>query len=147
MRIISRIVYFVAGACALYVVLAPTLSGLPNLQPLWLKAGLSCGAILLIAGAIGMGDFRFRLVAIGSTVVLALYGSLVILRVLQRFGLYHVQTRLVAALEPPRWRFTLDMPMFFLLLFSALVSLGLSIQSARNAAQHPRHEAEPRPVK
>ena len=129
MRIISRIIYFVAGVSALYVVLAPALSGLPNLQPVWLTVGIWCGAILLIAGALGIHDFRFRLVAIGSTVVLALYGHLAILRILQRFGLYHVHTRLVTALEPPRWRFTFDRPMFFLLLFSALVSFGLSIQS------------------
>lgn len=129
---ISRLIYFTAGLCALYMSLAPMVSGLPDARPPWVILGFWCGTIFLIAAAVlGARGLGSRFAAIGSGVVVALYGCLVIIPMLSRLGYYHPQTHLVAAQEGAldRWRFVLDKPVFFILLFSAVVSLGLSIRS------------------
>ena len=129
MRIASRFVNFLAGASALYVVLAPRLSDLPNLQPVWVTAALWSGAILLLVASLIARDFGSRLAAVGSCIILARYCCLAVLLILVQLGYYHFETRLVASHEAPRWRYTLDKPILILLLVSALVSLGLALRS------------------
>ena len=136
MRITSHLVYFLAGASALYQVLAPRLSGMPNLQPTWFTAALWCGAILLLAASLIVRDFGSRLAAVGSGIIVALYCCSLVLPILARLGYYHIETRLVAMIEPPRWRFDLDKPIFILLLISGLVSLGLALRSVTRHRPH-----------
>ncbi len=138
MRIASHLVYFLAGASALYIVFAPSLSGLPNFQPTWFTAALWCGAILLLAASLIVRDFGSRLAAVGSGIIVALYCCSLVLPILARLGYYHVETRLVAMPEPPRWRFDLDKPMLILLLISVLVSLGLALRSLVKQRPHAR---------
>ena len=138
MRIASHLVYFLAGTSALYMVLAPKLSGLPNRQPTWFTAALWCGAILLLAASLVVWDLGSRLAAVGSGIIVALYCCLLVLPILARLGYYHIETRLVAMSEPPRWRFDLDKPMLTLLLISVLVSLGLALRSVAKQRPHAR---------
>ena len=136
MKISSYLIYFLTGACALYPVLAPRLSGLPNLQPTWFSAALWCGAILLLATSLILRDFGSRLAAVGSGIILALYCCFLVLPILARLGYYHIETRLVAMPEAPRWRYDLDKPMLIVLLISVLVSLGLALWSVARQRLH-----------
>ena len=141
MRIISRLVYLVAGLSALYMAIAPTISGVPSLRSAWVTTAFWCGAILLMVAALGTHDLVDNSALIGSSVIVALYGCLAMMPILARLGYYHLETRLVAMREPPRWRFVFDKPVLFLLLFSALAALGLSLQGIveyrkRERSQH-----------
>lgn len=137
MRITLRVVSLVTSVLALYMVLAPALSALPNRQPLWLQTGFWSAAILLILSAFGTGSSGGRLALLGSSLVIAVYCCAALTLFLARIGYLHFRTRLVAAPEFPRWRLTLDKPVLFLLLFFALATLGLALQSRYQARVYP----------
>ena len=86
MRVIPHLVYFLAGVSALYLVLAPRLSGLPNLQAGWVTAALWVGAILLLAASLIVREFGSRLAVVGSSIIVALYSCFMILVVYQNFS-------------------------------------------------------------
>lgn len=133
MRIASHLVYLVAGISALYVVLAPELSDMPNRQPIWMTSALWCGAILLLLASLITGNVRSRLAALGGGTIVALYLFLTILSILARHGYYRVETKLVATREPPLWRYTFDKPMLVVLIVSGLISLLLALRSMPTA--------------
>lgn len=133
MRITLRVVSLVTSVLALYMVLAPALSALPNRQPVWLQTGVWSAAILLIVSAFGTGSFSGRLALVGSSLVIAVYCCSAFALFLARIGYLHFRTQLVAAPEFPEWRLTLDRPVFFLLFFFALATLGLALQSQYQA--------------
>ena len=83
----------------------------------------------MIVAALATQDIGSRMAAVGSSVIVALYCCLGMMPVLVQLGFYHLETRLVAAHEAPWWRYDLDRPVLFLLLFAALISLGISIQA------------------
>lgn len=136
MAIASHLVYFLAGASALYMVLANFLSDMPNSQPVWVTAALWCGAVLLLASCLVTRKNGNRLAAAGSGIIVALYAFFLILPILMRYasgkscyGDYHFEGRLVATHEAPRWRYTFDKPMLVLLLASGLISFFVALQS------------------
>jgi len=103
MKIIPHLVYFLAGVSALYLVLAPKLSELPNLQAGWVTAALWVGAILLLAASLIVRDFGSRLAIFSSSIRVALYSCFMILPIVARLGYYHVESRIVATHEVPTW--------------------------------------------
>jgi Na+/H+ antiporter NhaD/arsenite permease-like protein len=129
MTIASRSVYFLAGASALYMVLAPFLSDMPNSRPAWVTAALGCGAVLLLASCPVTRKTGSRLAAAGSGIIVALYAVFLIVPILIRYGYYHHEVRLVATHEAPRWRYTFDKPMLILLLASGLISFCVALPS------------------
>ena len=128
MTIVSRCIYLLTGVAALYMVLAPTLSGVRNAQPLWVQVGFWCAGLFLLSGASGNFVLGNRLAAVGSAVVIALYLCLALLPVAARLGLYRIESRLVAVREFPRWRYTFDRPVLVLLLILSLMSLLFAVQ-------------------
>jgi hypothetical protein len=121
-----RLIYFLAALSALYFVMAPTLSGVPDFKPVFVTALFWCGAILffLAATLLAKQPLGYGLaVAAGLCIALLFFCE-----VLVRFGYFRVERRLVALPHDiPRWRFTLDKPVFDLLLIFTLISLVLSI--------------------
>lgn len=153
-RIISRLVYLVAGLSSLYMAVAPALSGMSDAHSSWtdivLDIVFGSAAILMIVAALGPHDFGSLLAAIGSSAIVAVYGCYVVMQILVRLGYYHVETRLTAppAQEPPRWRFIFDRPILFLLFYAALISLGLALRSVvTRVKRRPEPDGSPRLAK
>jgi hypothetical protein len=136
MRAISRFVYLLAGLAALYMAIAPALTGSPASWPHWITIAFWCAAIPMIAAAAETRAFGDRPAVIGSSIIIAIYGYFAMAPILLRLGYYHLEYRLVSVREFPRWRYELDKPVLLLLLLTALISLGLSIQSIVASRNH-----------
>src|SRR5690348_6750920 len=142
---IRRLVYFLAALCALYMWLAPRISSLPNSGPAWVSVAFFGGGLLLIVAALVGTRFGSRMAAIGSGIIVGLYCWSVTVMFLIRLGYYHMETRLVAVQESAidRWRLALDRPVLFLLLFTALASLALSLSSIGKSEERSISDAKP----
>lgn len=124
-RAALRLIYFLSSILTLYFVIAPIISRVPRSGPAWGTAVFWCGAIFFVAATLlAKSPLGYGLAVAGGLCISSLY----LCQVLVRLGYFRVQYRLVApAHEIPRWRFTLDKPLFLLLLISTLASLVLSV--------------------
>lgn len=122
---VLRLIYLLAALSSLYFVIAPTVSRVPDFKPVFVTTLFWCGAILFVVAAF----LAKRLLGYGLAVAAGLcIASLYFCEVLVRLGHFRVEHRLVALPHDiPRWRFTLDKPVFHLLLISTLISLVLSV--------------------
>jgi hypothetical protein len=125
---ISGWAYLVAGITALYVALAPVLSGLANRRPVWAHVLLWVSASFMLYAASQKNNRHGTWLAfVGSCIILGrfVYWQFV------RLGYVHVTTRLIAVQEHSfdRWRLMLDRPMLFLLFVSSLLSFFLAVHN------------------
>lgn len=117
--------YFVAALSALYFVIAPTISGERHLGPVFVTTLFWCSAILFFAATFwAKRPLGYGLAVVGGTCLTSLYFC----AALVRLGYFRVEYRLVALPHAiPSWRFTLDKPVFLLLLISTFASLVGSV--------------------
>ena len=136
---VLRLIYVLAGLSSLYFVIAPTVSRVPDFKPVFVTTLFWCGAILFVVAAL----LARRLLGFGLAVAAGLcIASLYFCEVLVRLRYFRVDHRLVALPHDiPRWRFTLDKPVFHLLLISTLVSLVLSVPLLIVYARAKSHDA------
>jgi hypothetical protein len=122
---VLRLIYVLAGLSSLYFVIAPAVSGVPDFKPVFVTTLFWCCAILFVVATF----LAKRLLGYGLAVAAGLcIASLYFCEVLVRVGYFRLDHRLVALPHDiPRWRFTLDKPVFHLLLISTLISLVLSV--------------------
>jgi MFS superfamily sulfate permease-like transporter len=97
----------------------------PDFKPVFVTALFWCGAFRFLAATLLAKQRLGYGLALAAGLCIAL---LFFFEVLVRFGYFRVERRLVALPHDiPRWRFTLDKPVFDLLLISTLISLVLSV--------------------
>ena len=125
-----RLVSAGAGVCALYLALAPWLSGIPRLRPLWIHILVWTSAVFLLAAAFLQAKLSTLFAWLGSALVFLAYAGSWLADTLAKMGYLHVQVRLIAVQENwfDHWRLLLDGPVRALLLVLSVTCFLLALR-------------------
>ena len=125
-----RLVSGSAGVCALYLALAPLLSGIPSARPLWMHVLLWTSAVCLLGAASLHAKLSILFARLGSALVFLAFAGSWLAYTLARMGYLQVHVRLIAVRENwfEHWRLLLDVPLRALLLVLSVACFVLALR-------------------